>query len=91
MTLEGKDDKIRELKLQLDASHETEARQNALIQSQRTKLVTYETEKGSLEGTANLSELSFQALQQEHREAQQRIIDLEARLRLIFMLFVIKL
>lgn len=81
VSLDTKEDRLREMKLQLDASRDTETRQAALIQTQRDKLLEYESARGTLEGTASLNELSFQALQQEHREAQQRIIDLEARLR----------
>lgn len=81
MSLESKEDRIREMKIQLDSMRETESRQATLIHTQREKLLEYETHRGNLEGSANLHELSFQALQQEHREAQQRIIDLESRLR----------
>lgn len=76
------------MKIQLDSMRETESRQATLIHTQREKLLEYETHRGNLEGSANLHELSFQALQQEHREAQQRIIDLESRLRYPMCLFV---
>lgn len=79
--LESKDEKIRELKLHVEAAREGEAKHAALVQSLRQKIVEYETTYGTLEGAANRSELAINTLQRENKNHQERILELESRVK----------
>lgn len=79
--LEIREEKIKELKVQIECSHETEAKLNLAVQSLRGKLGEYEAHSSGLEGAVGRTEIVIQALQQDNRTAQEAIIDLEKRLR----------
>ena len=79
--LEAREDKIRELKLQAEMARESEGKQVALVHSLRQKLCEYEATHGSLEGAANRSGVAIQTLQRDNKESQERIVELESRLR----------
>jgi hypothetical protein len=57
--LEARDEKIRELKLHVEAARESEAKQSAVVQSLRQKICEYEKEYGSLEGSPKPMRLSL--------------------------------
>ena len=81
--LEVREDKLKELRTQLECAHETEVRMNVTIQSLRNKLVEFESHLATMEGRTSRSDLVVQTLQQENREANDRLIELETKLRLI--------
>ncbi|KAI0225840.1 hypothetical protein LSAT2_023409 [Lamellibrachia satsuma] len=79
--LDAREDKIRELKLQAETARESEAKHIALVHSLRQKLCEYDASHGSLEGAANRSEVAIQTLQRDNKESNERIVELESRLR----------
>lgn len=90
--MELREEKIKELRAQAEYQRETEARLNTAIQTLRSKLGEYEAHSTGLEGTVNRTEIVLQTLQEDNRSAQEKIIDLEGRLRLAerFECFIIK-
>jgi len=64
-----------------DTCREAEARNTAAMHALRQNLMMYEAQFGQLEGAANRSGFAVSALQKENHEAQQRILELESRLR----------
>ena len=83
MQLDSREDKIRELKIHVETSRENEAKQIAMAQSLRQKVIEYEAQYGSLEGAANRSEHAINTLQRDNKEQQERILELESRIRCI--------
>ena len=79
--INAREQTIRDLQASIDVRMEVDARHEALIQSLRQKLAEYESAYGNIEGAANRSELTIVTLQQQNNEAQQRIVELESRLR----------
>lgn len=79
--LDAREEKIRDMRLQVETSRESEAKQTAMFHSMRQKLVEYEAQYGSLEGAASRSELAINTLQREYSGAQERVIELESRLK----------
>lgn len=79
--LETREEKIRELRLHVETARENEAKHAALVQSLRVKVSEYETQYGSLEGAANRSELAINTLQSENKIHQERVLELESRIR----------
>jgi len=57
-------------------------RNSALITTLRQRVAECETRHSGLEGAAGHAERQIAALQQEHREAQQEILQLKAQIRL---------
>jgi septal ring factor EnvC (AmiA/AmiB activator) len=87
--IEARDQRIRDLQASIDVRMEADARNESAIQSLRQKLADYEAAYGSIEGAANRSELAIVTLQQQNNEAQQRIVDLESKIRCgVFLKFV---
>ena len=76
-----REDRIKELKLQLETVKESESRQMALCTSLRAKIAEYEAQAGSLEGAASRSEMAIHSLQNECSSYQERILELEHRLK----------
>lgn len=76
-----REDKLRELRLALETSKETEGKHMALVQSLRDKLVEYEAQMNILEGAATRSELAIRTLSQDNQACQKRILELESALR----------
>ena len=85
--VETREEKIRELKIHVETSRENEAKQVAMVHSMRQKLVEYEAQYGSIEGAANRSELAINTLQRDNKGQQERIIELESRIRWAKRLF----
>ncbi len=81
MELDRREGKIRDLKVELETTRENEAKQSALVGTFRQRLSEYEATAGTLEGAASRSELAVQALNKQNADLQDRIIDLEARIR----------
>ena len=81
--LDSREDKIRELKLHLEAARESEAKYKALHQTIREKMVSYETEYGSLENAATRSSVAIETLQRQTADSKARIIELERRNRYV--------
>jgi len=79
--IDSREQTIRDLQASVDVRMEVDARHESHIQSLRQKLAEYESAYGSIEGAANRSELTIVTLQQQNNEAQQRIVELESRLR----------
>ena len=79
--LEVREDKIKELRVQLETFKESENRQNAVVNSLRQKIAEYEVQAGSIEGAATRSEVAIASLQAECSSYQNRILDLETRLK----------
>ena len=79
--LDIREEKIRELRMHVETSREAEAKQAAMFESLRQKLAEYEAQYGSLEGAATRSELAINTLQRENNNAQERIMELESRLK----------
>lgn len=81
--LEVRDDKLRELRTQLECARETEAKMTGMVQGLRNRLVEYEAHTAGLEARTSRSDLVIEALQQENRQANDRVIELETKLRYI--------
>ena len=81
MEIDRREGKIRELKIELETTRENEAKQCALVGTLRHRLSEYEATAGTLEGAASRSELAVQSLSKQNAELQDRIIDLESRIR----------
>ncbi|XP_069117841.1 coiled-coil domain-containing protein 170-like [Argopecten irradians] len=79
--LEAKDIKIKELKTLYDTSKESEHRLTSLLESHRQQIMELEGKAGSYESVVGRSEFTVSALQQQIREGQEKILELESRLR----------
>ena len=76
-----KEEKVQEQRMMFDAARETEARQAALVQSLRQKVLEYENTLGNVEGAASRTELTISTLQHDNQRSQERIVELESRVR----------
>ena len=81
--LDIRDVKIKELKMMVETSHENEARLQGLVDSLRVQLKEIEGKAGAFESVAGRSEFTVAALQKENKSSQERIVELEARLRYV--------
>lgn len=79
--LEAREDKVRELKILSETARESEDRNALIIQQLRGQLMRYQSEFGNLEEVASRSGIAISSLQEDTREAHQRIFELESRLR----------
>ena len=79
--LDQRESKIRDLTLQLETARENDAKATALTASLRQRLVHLEAQAGSIEGAASRSEVAVSSLQTQLKESQDRILELESRLR----------
>lgn len=75
------EDKLKDMRRLLESSKENEAKQAAMLQTVRAKLLQYEAHQGSVEGAACRSEVTIQTLQRENKNYQERLLELESRLR----------
>ena len=78
-----REEKIRDLKMEVETERESKAKHMAIASSLHKQLVQFQAETGSLEGAANRSELAVHSLQSQNNELQNRILELETRLRLV--------
>jgi len=72
---------ISELRSTCESGKLAELQTDNMLQSLRQKLAEYEAAFGDVEGAASRSELAIVTLQQQARESQQRIVELESQLR----------
>lgn len=79
--IEMKDVKIKEMALLTETSRDNETRLQTLIESMRGQITDLEGRAGAFESVAGRSEFTVAALQKESKAAQERIVELEARLR----------
>ena len=79
--LEQRDRVLVELRSTCESGKAAELHTDSVVQSLRQKLAEYEVAFGDVEGAAGRSELTIATLQQQARESQQRIIELESQLR----------
>ncbi|XP_046545107.1 coiled-coil domain-containing protein 170-like [Haliotis rubra] len=79
--LELKSIKVKELQHLLETNRENEAKLTALVQSLRDRVRELEDKAGSIETVAGRSEFAIGTLQRENRDSQDRILELEGRLR----------
>ncbi|OWF37113.1 coiled-coil domain-containing protein 170-like [Mizuhopecten yessoensis] len=78
---ESKDIKIKELMTLYNTSKENEQRLTSLLDSHRNQIIELEGKAGSYETAVGRSEFTVSALQQQIREGQEKILELEGRLR----------
>ena len=79
--MQAKDIKVNELQLLLDASRDQESRLTEMVASLREKLGEFESKAGSFETVANRGEFTISTLQHDNRLLNDKIIELEQRLR----------
>ncbi|XP_052769958.1 coiled-coil domain-containing protein 170-like isoform X1 [Mya arenaria] len=79
--LEVRDIKIKESKLLLETSRESEARLQRQVDSLRGEISDLQGRAGAFESVAGRSEVAVSALQRENKSSQERIVDLETRQR----------
>ncbi|XP_064602879.1 coiled-coil domain-containing protein 170-like isoform X2 [Liolophura sinensis] len=79
--VESKESKIRELAAAAESARENEVRLSALTQTLRDRLTELESHAGSFETAKGRSEFTITSLQKEIRDNNERIADLETRLR----------
>ncbi len=72
---------MREMRLELETAKETAAHQTSMVGSMKQRIVESEGRYGSLEGAATRSEVAVSTLQQQLKEGNDKILDLESRLR----------
>ncbi|XP_066279979.1 coiled-coil domain-containing protein 170-like isoform X2 [Branchiostoma lanceolatum] len=76
-----KDVQIRDLESEVQSYKEDNARQVALVQTLRNRIREMDDETGTLSVVKGRGEITIQALQKEVREYQDRVAELEGRLR----------
>ena len=64
-----------------ETSKENESRLTALLESHRQQIVDLEGKAGSYEHVVGRSEYTVKALQQQSTDYQEKILELEARIR----------
>ena len=79
--LEIRDVKIKEMALMTETSHENEARLQGMVESLRAQVSDLEGRSSAFESVAGRSEFTVSALKKENKAAQERIVELESRLR----------
>jgi len=79
--LDIRDVRVKELQLMMETGRENENRLQALVESLRSQVTDLESRAGAFESVAGRSEFTVAALQKENKNAQERIVDLEARQR----------
>lgn len=79
--LESREEKIRVLTHEVESVRESEARHVAIAQSLRERIIEYEQSAGSLEGVAERSEIVISSLKREKEDCNNKILELESRLR----------
>jgi len=76
--VEHRDKVVAELRSACECSKAGELQANNMLQSLRQKLDDYQAAFGEVEGAAGRSELTIVTLQQQARESQQHIMELES-------------
>ena len=79
--LDIREEKIQQMKFEAETARENEAKQQAIANSLRMQVIEFETKFGSIESAASRGEVAVQTLQTQLKEANERILELESRLR----------
>ncbi len=79
--VQARDDRINELKREIESLKSENATMNSLIVALRTKLKELEGNLGGFETVASKSEITITTLQRENRTYQQQLLELESRIR----------
>ncbi|XP_041353054.1 coiled-coil domain-containing protein 170-like [Gigantopelta aegis] len=79
--LEVKTVKIKELQAIMDSNRSNEMRLSELVQTLKDRVRELEDKAGSYESVAGRSELAVHSLQHDYRDQQERVQELETRLR----------
>lgn len=77
----ARDQRILEQQVEIDHLREQNARQNAIISSLRKKIQDLEEIQRNLQASHGRSELAVQTLQRDNRYCEEKIKDLEKKLR----------
>ncbi|KOB67205.1 Uncharacterized protein OBRU01_20017 [Operophtera brumata] len=77
----SRDQRILEQQVEIDHLREHNARQNAVISSLRKKIQDLEEIQRNLQTCQGRSEITIQTLQRDHRYSEEKIKDLEKKLR----------
>ena len=87
MELDTKEVQFREIKCLYETSKENESRLGALLESHSRQIHDLEGKAGSFESVVTRSEYTVVSLQKQIREGQDRIMELEARLRFVILTY----
>ena len=79
--LESKEVKIRELKSLYETSKENEAKLTTMLESYRQQILELESKAGSYETVVGRSEFTVSELQRQIRDGNDKILELESRIR----------
>ncbi|XP_022332635.2 coiled-coil domain-containing protein 170-like [Crassostrea virginica] len=79
--LESKEVKIRELKSLYETSKENEAKLTTMLESYRQQILELESKAGSYETVVGRSEFTVSELQRQIRDSNDKILELESRIR----------
>lgn len=79
--LESKEVKIRELKSLYETSKENESKLTAMLESYRQQILELESKAGSYETVMGRSEFTVSELQRQIRDGNDKILELESRIR----------
>ncbi|CAK1601003.1 unnamed protein product [Parnassius mnemosyne] len=77
----SRDQRILEQQVEIDHLREQNARQNAIISSLKNKIQNLEETQRDLQASQNRSDLNLQTLQRDNRYAEEKIKDLEKKIR----------
>lgn len=79
--VQAKEEKIAELKLEMESLKTENSTLNGLIVTQRNKIRELENELGSYESVASKSGLTITNLQHDNKKLQQTVLELESRIK----------
>lgn len=76
-----RDDKINDLKRELDHIKSENTNMNSMIVTQRNRIKELESELHGFENVASKSGITITTLQKDNKSLQQNILELESRIR----------
>jgi predicted RNase H-like nuclease (RuvC/YqgF family) len=79
--VQAKEEKISELKLEIESLRTENSSLNACIVTQRNKIRELENELGGFEGVACKSSMTITSLQQDNKNLQKTLLELESRIK----------
>lgn len=82
IAIESREVKIRELQTLLETSRDNESRLSDVVQTMRTRVRELEDQLASYQTVSDRGEYTISSMQQELRESNDKVVELEARLRL---------
>lgn len=77
----ARDERINELKREMDTLKSENATMNSLIVALRNRIKELEGELGGFETVASKSGITISALQKDNKDLQQTVLELESRIR----------